>query len=62
MPYRVAVVVRTKDRPYFLRRALADVAAQSFHDAVVIVVNDNDGIDGAPTDALILDKLAKDVE
>lgn len=40
MSHRVAVIVRTKDRPYFLRRALADIAAQSFVDAEVIVVND----------------------
>lgn len=37
---RVAVVVRTKDRPQLLRRALADVDAQTFTDYVVVVVND----------------------
>lgn len=37
---RVAVVVRTKDRPEFLRRALADIDAQTFTDLVVMVVND----------------------
>lgn len=40
MPYRVAVIVRTKNRPVFLRRALADIAAQTFRDVSVIVVND----------------------
>ncbi|TDN87868.1 glycosyltransferase family A protein [Microbacterium sp. BK668] len=40
MPNRVAVIVRTKDRPVFLRRALADIAAQTFEDAAIIVVND----------------------
>ena len=37
---QVTVILRTKDRPGFLRRALADVAAQSYTDANVIVVND----------------------
>lgn len=37
---RVSVVVRTKDRPAFLSRALADVAAQTFTDWQVIIVND----------------------
>lgn len=40
MTNRVAVILRTKDRPYFLARALADVAAQTFDDAEIIVVND----------------------
>ena len=40
MPHRVAVVVRTKDRPVFLQRALDDIADQSFADAVAIIVND----------------------
>lgn len=40
MSHRVTVIVRTKDRPDFLGRALADIEAQSFSDAEVIVVND----------------------
>lgn len=36
----MGVIVRTKDRPYFLARALGDIAAQSFRDAEVVVVND----------------------
>ncbi|WP_292815058.1 glycosyltransferase family A protein [Microbacterium sp.] len=36
----MTVIVRTKDRPYFLARALADIAAQTVSDAEVIVVND----------------------
>lgn len=40
MSHRVTVVVRTKDRPDFLVRALSDIAAQSFTDAAVVVVND----------------------
>lgn len=37
---RVSIVVRTKDRPEFLRRALVDIAAQTFDDWEAIVVND----------------------
>ena len=40
----VTVVVRTKDRPQFLRRALQNIAQQSFTDLEVVVVNDG----GAP--------------
>lgn len=40
MSHRVAVIVRTKERPAFLARALADVAAQTYGDAEVIVVSD----------------------
>ncbi len=37
---RVSIIVRTKDRPAFLSRALADIADQTFTDWDVIVVND----------------------
>jgi glycosyltransferase involved in cell wall biosynthesis len=47
---RVAVVVRTKNRPVLLRRALADIFDQSFEDVAVVVVND--GGDPVPVDAL----------
>lgn len=40
MPSRVSVIVRTKNRPEFLARALADIAGQTFGDVVVLVVND----------------------
>jgi glycosyltransferase involved in cell wall biosynthesis len=40
MSARVGVVIRTKDRPAFLARALEDVAAQRFRDREIIVVND----------------------
>lgn len=36
----VGIVVRTADRPEFLRRALADIGRQSFTDFTVLVVND----------------------
>lgn len=40
MSVRVAVVVRTKDRPLLLRRAFESILAQTFGDYVVAVVND----------------------
>jgi glycosyltransferase involved in cell wall biosynthesis len=40
MSSRVGVILRTRNRPEFLARALADIAAQSFTDRSVIVVND----------------------
>lgn len=47
----VAIVMRTKNRPVLLRRALADVLAQSFEDWVLVVVNDG-GAPG-PVDAVV---------
>lgn len=43
---KVAIVVRTKDRELLLKRALKGIAAQTFSDYVVAVVNDG----GAPLD------------
>jgi glycosyltransferase involved in cell wall biosynthesis len=40
MTERVGIVVRTRQRPEFLRRALDDIAAQSFRSFRVVVVND----------------------
>ena len=37
MTERVGIVVRTRQRPEFLRRALADIRAQSFGDVRVVV-------------------------
>jgi glycosyltransferase involved in cell wall biosynthesis len=48
---RVTVLVRTKSRPWFLARALRDVAAQSFTDAEVVVIND--GGDEVAVEAVI---------
>lgn len=48
---RVTVVIRTKSRPWFLARALRDVAAQSYADAEVVVVND--GGDEAAVEAVV---------
>ena len=50
-PPRVGIVVRTKNRPWFLARALRDVAAQTFDDWTVHIVND--GGDGVEVDAAI---------
>lgn len=50
-PARVAVVMRTKDRPLLLRRALLDVLAQSFLDWRLVVVND--GGDRAALEAVL---------
>jgi glycosyl transferase protein, group 2 family len=47
----VAVLVRTKDRPRFLRRALADIAEQTFTDYTVCVIND--GGDESATRAIL---------
>ncbi|GAA3653307.1 glycosyltransferase family A protein [Microbacterium marinilacus] len=51
MSARVAVVVRTKDRPDFLRRALRSIASQTLEDWECAVVND--GGDAAAVDAVI---------
>lgn len=48
---RVGIVVRTKDRPNFLERALRDITRQTFADWSVIVVND--GGDPAPVDQVV---------
>lgn len=40
MPPRVTVIVRTKNRPEFLTRSLADISAQTFRDVGIVVVND----------------------
>ena len=48
---RVAVIVRTKNRPALLSRALASISAQTHDDITVVIVND--GGDVAPVDALV---------
>lgn len=48
---RVGIVIRTKDRPLLLARALQDIAAQSFQDWQAVVVDD--GGDALATDAVI---------
>ncbi|MGN6523881.1 MAG: glycosyltransferase family 2 protein [Actinomycetes bacterium] len=49
----VAVILRTRDRPLLLARALADVCAQTFPDWHVVVVDD--GGDAAEVDRLVKD-------
>lgn len=48
---RVSVIVRTKDRPWFLARALKDIAAQTFETPEVVVVND--GGDQATAESVV---------
>lgn len=48
---KVAIITRTKDRPVFLKRALASVSHQSFTDYVHVIVND--GGDEAAIDMII---------
>lgn len=50
---RVGIVLRTKNRPWFLARALADVVAQEFSDWHVHIVND--GGDPDPVDSCVAD-------
>ncbi|GAA3205403.1 glycosyltransferase family A protein [Microbacterium terregens] len=60
MPARVAIVIRTKNRGEFLRRALADVASQTFDDWEVIVVNDR-GAREAVEDAVAVSGIGNKV-
>ncbi len=52
MTARVGIVVRTRRRPEFLRRALEDIDAQTFPDRRIVVVND--GGDPAEVDRVVL--------
>lgn len=47
----VAIIVRTKDRPLFLERALRNISDQTFTDYTVVVIND--GGDPANVDATV---------
>lgn len=51
MPAPVGIVVRTRQRPGFLRRALTDIAAQTETEWRLVVVND--GGDPAEVDAIV---------
>lgn len=48
---QVAIVVRTKNRPDFLRRALRSISAQTLEEWECVIVND--GGDPAPVDQLV---------
>lgn len=51
----VGIVVRTKDRPHFLRRALGSIAAQTYDDWQAFIVNDG----GSPAlVAAVVDELS----
>ncbi|GAA2171706.1 hypothetical protein GCM10009846_06550 [Agrococcus versicolor] len=51
MTARASVIVRTRNRPLLLERALASIAGQTMRDLQVVVVND--GGDPAPVEALL---------
>ncbi|GAA1984822.1 glycosyltransferase family A protein [Microbacterium pumilum] len=53
----VAVVVRTKDRPEFLRRALASITSQTLSDWECVIVND--GGKPGPVDAAVAELPAE---
>lgn len=55
---RVGIVVRTKNRPWFLRRALADLGAQEYRAWRACVVND--GGDAAVVDEIIAELPPQD--
>lgn len=57
-PARVGIAVRTKNRPWFLRRTFDDIVAQKLRDWTVHVVNDGGG--AAAVDELI-SRLPADV-
>lgn len=47
----VAVIIRTKDRPVLLERALRSIGAQTFRDLEVVIIDD--GGEPGPVDALL---------
>lgn len=51
MTARASVIVRTRNRPLLLERALESIAAQTMRDLQVVIVND--GGDPAPVEALL---------
>ena len=50
MPPRVSVIIPTKDRPHFLREAVATVFAQENADLELLVVNDGEDVPQLPKD------------
>lgn len=57
VPGRVSIILRTKNRPRLLARALDDVLAQTFTDWHLVIVNDVG--DPAPVDALVAERDAR---
>ncbi len=53
----VAIIVRTKDRPVFLARALSNIAEQTFTDYTIALVND--GGETEAVDALLAEQPAE---
>lgn len=54
---RVSIVIRTKDRPQLLRRALDDILAQTLQAWHAVIVND--GGAAAPVDALVAERAER---
>jgi glycosyltransferase involved in cell wall biosynthesis len=59
LPYaRVAVIMRTKDRPLLLRRAITSVLDQTFKDWLLVIINDG----GSPENVeLVVAELAEEL-
>lgn len=59
LPYaRVAIIMRTKDRPLLLRRAIRSVLDQTFQDWLLVLLNDG----GNPENVeLVVDEVAEDL-
>jgi glycosyltransferase involved in cell wall biosynthesis len=60
LDHGVTVILRTKDRPIFLRRALASVAAQEYPDLTLCIIND--GGDRATVEALVQSCLPPNID
>lgn len=59
LPYaRVAVIMRTKDRPILLRRAIQSVIDQTFQDWLLVIVNDGGNPEGVE---LVVGELAEEL-
>lgn len=52
----VAVITRTKDRPYFLKRALTSILDQAYNDYQIVIIND--GGEPGPVDDLVRQQTA----
>lgn len=59
LPYaRVAIIMRTKDRPRLLRRAVRSVLDQTFKDWLLVIVNDGGSPEGVE---LVVDEVADEI-
>lgn len=59
LPYaRVAIIMRTKDRPLLLRRAIRSVLDQTFRDWLLVIVNDGGSPEGVE---VIVDDVSEEL-